>query len=270
MKSGILGNDLAVLQTLGCFDKRVNGAGTVSAIGAIYLASRNAPRPMSGLVRAAFMKNADTDTMASMTAGLLGALHGSDWLGPLASSIQDRAYLEDLADRCTMLALGERRESDPDPKPVRDRDLMRFRDALTRGPVATIPSGRKIRDIQIRDLESRNNGHARRWVLHVDSQTMTIDLVDRGLNSTHTRPKMRPWSRTRDSASCAACRCSRATSTRSRTSTARTAWACISADQVPTRSTTGTYSGSSGPLRAARRQGDRSCSTSRSTTSIRP
>lgn len=190
MKSGILGNDLDVLEKLGCFDRRVNGAGTVSAIGAIYLASRNAPRPMSGLVRAAFMQQADTDTMASMTAGLLGALHGPDWLGPLASSIQDRAYLEELADRCTRLALGERREADPAPQTVRDRDLKTFRDALIRGSVTTLPSGHKVREIQVLDLESRTNAHARRWVLHVDSQTMTIDLVQRSGSEQHeNKPK---------------------------------------------------------------------------------
>jgi ADP-ribosylglycohydrolase len=182
MKSGVLGNDIDVLAELGCFDKRVNGAGTVSAIGAIYLASRNAPRPMSGLVRAAFLKNADSDTLASMTAGLLGALHGPGWLGGLASSVQDRKYLEDLADKCANLALGENR-LEPTSRQVRDRDLTEFRNALVHGNVRTFLDGRDITEIQVRNLESRTNAHARRWILHVNSQTMVIDSVERASSS---------------------------------------------------------------------------------------
>ncbi len=43
IESGVLGNDVDVLSGLGCFDKRVNGAGTRSCVGAVYLASRTAP-----------------------------------------------------------------------------------------------------------------------------------------------------------------------------------------------------------------------------------
>lgn len=75
-RAGTLGNDMATLEALGSFDRKINGSGTITAAGAIYLASRNAPRPMSGLLRAAFVQNADTDTLASMTGALMGALHG--------------------------------------------------------------------------------------------------------------------------------------------------------------------------------------------------
>lgn len=177
-KAGILGNDLDILNNLGCFDRSINGAGTVSAIGAIYLASRNAPRPMSGLLRAAFLRNADSDTMASMTSALLGALHGSDWLAGLAPSLQDRNYIEELADRCTSLALGEQR-IEPAPRKVRVQDLNEFRNALAHGDARILPDGREITGIDMLDLESRSKAQARRWHLHVNSQTMTVDSVER-------------------------------------------------------------------------------------------
>nr|WP_271209457.1 ADP-ribosylglycohydrolase family protein [Rhodococcus wratislaviensis] len=182
-KSGILGNDIDVLEGLGCFDKKINGAGTVSSVGAIYLASRNAPRPMSGLLRAAYLKNADSDTMASMTCALLGALHGPDWLGGLTPWLQDRTYVEQLADRCTSLALGEQRV-EPAPRQVRDQDLVEFRSALVHGHVRTLPDGRDITEIRAQDLESRTKARVRRWILHVNSQTMTIDSVDRRTSNT--------------------------------------------------------------------------------------
>jgi ADP-ribosylglycohydrolase len=181
MKSGILGNDLDVLETLGCFDKRINGAGTITAVGAIYLASRNAPRPSSGLVRAAFLKRADTDTLASMTAGLLGALHGSDWLEPLSSQIQDRDYIAKLADRCTSLALGETRATSAPAQPVREDDLRSFREYLeTAGHAPTaLPGGRRVESMRTSSLESRTKAKASRLLLNVEGQTLVVDLIHR-------------------------------------------------------------------------------------------
>jgi len=183
MKSGILSNDLDVLEALGCFDKRVNGAGTITAVGAIYLASRNAPRPQSGLVRAAFLKRADTDTMASMTAGLLGALHGPDWLEPLGSQVQDRDYIAHLADRCTSLALGEARATSGPAQPVREDDLRSFREHLeTADNAPTImPGGRLVDSTHRTSLEPRTKAKASRWLLNVEGQTMVIDLVHRNV-----------------------------------------------------------------------------------------
>lgn len=185
MKSGILGNDLDVLGTLGCFDKRINGAGTVTAVGAIYLASRNAPRPPSGLVRAAFLEGADTDTMASMTAGLLGALHGPDWLEPLSSQLQDRDYIAHLADRCTSLALGETRATSGPAQPVREDDLRSFREHLETADHAPniVPGGRLVESTRRTSLESRTKANASRWLLNVEGQTMVVDLVHRNVRN---------------------------------------------------------------------------------------
>jgi ADP-ribosylglycohydrolase len=94
---GALANDHETLEALGCLDSRRSGAGTVAAVAALYVASRSATRPISGLLRTAFLRGADTDTIASMTAALLGALHGTAWLGQLGRDVQDGDYLRDLA-----------------------------------------------------------------------------------------------------------------------------------------------------------------------------
>ncbi len=97
LSRGSTGNDNRALEALGCFDKSRNGAGTVSAVSAIYVASRTAARPMSGLLRTGFLAKADTDTLCSMTGSLLGAVHGTEWLGELARSVQDSIYITHLA-----------------------------------------------------------------------------------------------------------------------------------------------------------------------------
>ncbi len=97
---GAMSDPEEVLRDLGCVDSPVSGAGTVTALGAIYIASRAAARPMSGLLMAAFLRKADTDTLASMTGAMLGALHGPHWLGPL-SDMQDSGYLLNMGDALT-------------------------------------------------------------------------------------------------------------------------------------------------------------------------
>lgn len=87
----------STLENLQCFDKRVNGSGTISAVAAIYLSSRHAADPINGVVAAAFAIGADTDTIASMTGGLLGCINGSSWLSTIKTGIQDFSYLEKIA-----------------------------------------------------------------------------------------------------------------------------------------------------------------------------
>ena len=66
---GPLAVDRETLETLGAFDRRIRGAGTITAAGALYLASRYASRPAQGILAGAFSHGADTDTLASMTGG---------------------------------------------------------------------------------------------------------------------------------------------------------------------------------------------------------
>ncbi len=96
---GVLSYDDEVLTKLHCFDSKISGAGTVATIAAVYLASRHAATPITGVITAAFAAGADTDTISSMTGGLLGCIHGPDWLGGGRSKIQDAGYIEALASR---------------------------------------------------------------------------------------------------------------------------------------------------------------------------
>jgi hypothetical protein len=96
LEQGALDMGSEVLEKLGCFDKKVNGAGTVSAVAAIYLASKYASSPRLALIEAAYLKNADTDTLASMVGGLLGMLHGSEFLSVSWLDVQDYEYLKQL------------------------------------------------------------------------------------------------------------------------------------------------------------------------------
>ena len=98
LKAGALADDREVLGDLGCFG-RAKGAGTCSAAGAAYLAARHAAQPMQGVLRAAFERGADTDTLAAMTGGLLGCLSGVDWLPQPWLQVQDAEYLRDMAAR---------------------------------------------------------------------------------------------------------------------------------------------------------------------------
>lgn len=99
LSKGALILDDDVLKKLQCFSTKISGAGTVAAIASVFLASRYAVDPINGVVRAAFAIGSDTDTIASMTGGLLGCINGSHWLSPVKQGIQDSAYIEKNAFR---------------------------------------------------------------------------------------------------------------------------------------------------------------------------
>ncbi|MEA2193174.1 MAG: hypothetical protein QOI73_3295 [Solirubrobacteraceae bacterium] len=112
LSRGALAVDHAVLKELGVFSKQ-GGAGTISAAASIFLASRHASHPHSGLLSAAFARNADADTLAAMTGTLLGAVHGSSWLGDLSTEVQDARYLSALAHELALGRLGDLPSEEP-------------------------------------------------------------------------------------------------------------------------------------------------------------
>jgi ADP-ribosylglycohydrolase/predicted enzyme related to lactoylglutathione lyase len=97
IQMGALSTGLEVLEEMGVFNSKIGGSGTITAAASIFLASRYAVSPLQGLAVAATLKRADTDTIASMVGGLLGTLHGSDWLGHLALKVQDSEYFKRLS-----------------------------------------------------------------------------------------------------------------------------------------------------------------------------
>jgi ADP-ribosylglycohydrolase len=169
---GAMSNPETTLERLGCADPKINGAGTVCAAAALYLASRFAARPLDGLLSAAFLRKADTDTLASLTAALLGALHGTRWLGNLAVNVQDADYITGLAERTAAHV------TDPPPWPTRrPRSLRRtLANALPhrRDTHGEFPDGRQYR---LDDIVALHDGRVLRARLRLDDgQTVLVDL----------------------------------------------------------------------------------------------
>lgn len=88
LKKGLMLDDREVLAQLGCFDK-AGGAGDVAILSAIYLASRYANNPILGIKIPALLDGMDTDTIASITGGLLGMLCGDKWIPLEWKKVQD-------------------------------------------------------------------------------------------------------------------------------------------------------------------------------------
>lgn len=97
LKKGLILDDTKVLTDLGCFGK-ASGAGDVTALAAIYLASKYANNPSLGIKTPAFLFGADTDTIASITGGLLGMLSGTNWIPPEWRAVQDYNCLIQMAE----------------------------------------------------------------------------------------------------------------------------------------------------------------------------
>jgi len=98
LSKGVLDSENETLTAIGCFDKSVNGAGDVVAITSIYIASKYANNPVLGIKLAANAIGADTDTIASMVGGLLGALMGLSWIPAEWKTIQDYNCLARMAE----------------------------------------------------------------------------------------------------------------------------------------------------------------------------
>lgn len=192
MKQGALSVDEEVLRKIGCFDKTRNGAGTVTAVASIFLASRYAADPIHGILEAAFAPNADTDTLASMTGGLLGAALGSEWLLPYADGLQDSNYI-----RTTSSRLASREESDKEDvavvkKPVVDDFLTRLV-AAKPGDCLVLPDKREALVSESLPL-SRGSapGPGRAWRLKTsDGQTLYVKKLSRQAQSAEVSPDRR-------------------------------------------------------------------------------
>ncbi|MDQ2874094.1 MAG: ADP-ribosylglycohydrolase family protein [Actinomycetota bacterium] len=187
-----LANDEQTLEALGCYDRTRNGSGTITAVAAAYIAARSAARPMTGLLRAAFLPKADTDTLASMAASLLGAIHGAEWLGPLASAVQDASHIEALGNKLASLGLSshpagqvafqfEGSRADPSPG-VSSRDTEYFRRAAFPGPKPpdAFVDGRRIVSHKRLDIPAAGRTEVERLWLHLeDGQTIALDNITR-------------------------------------------------------------------------------------------
>ncbi|MFF0822147.1 ADP-ribosylglycohydrolase family protein [Micromonospora haikouensis] len=158
-----------VMAELGVSRGRETGSGTVCAVGAAYLATYNAAAPDAGLQMAARLKGADTDTLASMTASLLTAAVGAEWIVPYRRHLQDAELLYRLS-----LGLADAAQPLPMPLPTR-RVIAEMQERVLqaqKGEVVEIPGGRAGRVVDVSSVES-NKGAARRLKVKTrDGQTL--------------------------------------------------------------------------------------------------
>lgn len=178
VRRGALADDPAVLRELGCYG-RSKGAGTISVAAATYLVARHAAQPQQALLRAAFERGADTDTLAAMAGGLAGCLAGVDWLPPAWLGVQDASYLRAMARR---IAAGPRRARRAPVRRFCAKDAKNQMAALVRngdsqlrwGPlrvdVRALPSPRPI----VKSITVRT------WLLRTaEGQTMYLHRIER-------------------------------------------------------------------------------------------
>jgi|GEM_PF-3160832 len=99
LDQGMLDRTNETLTKLNCFDKKTRGAGTVACLVAIYIASKYASDPVAGLMEVSFLKDSDADTNASMVGGLLGSIHGTEWIIPDWYLVQDYDYIRTLVNK---------------------------------------------------------------------------------------------------------------------------------------------------------------------------
>lgn len=178
MSMGALSLDRGVLADLGMFG-RESGSGTRTAVASIFLMSRHAADPHVGVAIAASATGADTDTLASMTGGLLGILLGDEWIPREEQAlIQDTNGLRDMAKRLVEGALSDGSTQQVDR--VSESTLRRFRreiPSLHLGDPVRLPDGRQ--GIVRRDRELRTiSGSRQARAIRIDVPGQTLDLIE--------------------------------------------------------------------------------------------
>ncbi len=194
MKQGAIAVEREVLTKLGCFDRSIKGAGTVTAAAAIFLASRYAADPFHGLVEAGFADGADTDTIASMTGGILGAVAGIEWLGDYAERVQDANYLKALAEHLATNQGNYQTKQVDNSKTIKNHlDFFIKKIELSKpGDNILIPDGRRglISTLEQHQPLSKST-LANSWKLTTDDgQSLSIKKIRRTNNSTNFKSEI--------------------------------------------------------------------------------
>lgn len=185
INAGAISLDSRILQELGCFDRKVNGAGTICAAAAIYLASKYAPDPQNGLAEAATLKGADTDTIASMAACLLGTIAGTEWLQRYRKQLQDESYITKIAQRLELVQMDQNESNSTTlPTEKHTQQLDRFLLLLRRSKVSDVfetPDGRKASISRVLPIKTTSqNLSGTQWELKTDDgQVLYVKKLER-------------------------------------------------------------------------------------------
>ena len=180
LSKGALCADTDVLKELQCFSKDIGGAGTVSAIASIFLASRHAAAPINGITKAAHSVGIDTDTIASMTGGLLGCIGGADWLPASTDKIQDISYL-----RQTAMSLASKKKENLKTFPsIKKNTLNAWRDEVITLPdtkTIDLPDGRNATVCHLPDQHTKSDKHKiqLRMLRTEDEQTIYVKKISK-------------------------------------------------------------------------------------------
>lgn len=97
LQKGLMIVDTDVLLHLNCFGKE-KGAGDIAVLAAIYLTSKYANNPVLGIKIPALMAGTDSDTIASITGGLLGMLCGLEQIPMEWRLVQDYTCIIQITD----------------------------------------------------------------------------------------------------------------------------------------------------------------------------
>jgi ADP-ribosylglycohydrolase/predicted enzyme related to lactoylglutathione lyase len=183
ISKGSLTLDDDVLRSLNCYDRKINGAGTVAAAAAVYFASRYAPEPMNGVTKAAYAIGTDTDTIASMTGGLLGTISGIEWLSCLEAGVQDSEYLKVMA---KALATKSTISGTADiPRHAIKWQLNKFKDGLLNvspGKSFELPDGRFGEKVLVNETIGKN-GKFKVFLYRIaidDGQSIEVSKIVKG------------------------------------------------------------------------------------------
>ncbi|PZR11257.1 MAG: hypothetical protein DI539_20830 [Flavobacterium psychrophilum] len=90
---------IETLRKIGCLDSSTKGSGTATVVAGIFFAAKFHEAPAKGIIESVNALGTDTDSIASFTGGLLGALHGSSVVPDRWRHVQDADYLEQIANR---------------------------------------------------------------------------------------------------------------------------------------------------------------------------
>ncbi|MEU7375124.1 ADP-ribosylglycohydrolase family protein [Streptomyces albidoflavus] len=172
LESGALSAPSAFLEHHGLTRPKTRGSGTLCAVAAIYLAARSAASPDRGITVPARQEGADTDTLASMVASLLGAGLGQEWMGSFGRTVQDAELLAALAESLLSPVLPTSSvPSREEAEEARSRFVEELDVADTRAGL-TLPDHREARVVATGTLASGNWTARRTHLVTADGQNL--------------------------------------------------------------------------------------------------
>jgi ADP-ribosylglycohydrolase len=115
-----------LVRALGGFDSNTRGAGTISAVLALWLSWTYSERSKEGVTVAASLLESDTDTIATMAGAILGAISEDSPPG----EVLDAKLIVKEASRFERMSRGEQTANFPHPDPMRWEAPSSLSDAL--------------------------------------------------------------------------------------------------------------------------------------------